>query len=123
MLLRTGKHVQTRDNEIKVGGRLYLPMKVTLKRVLVLIASLWVLLCLLLIQLLFGDRLFPKAQVVVSMHVGPCVGREEGGGPPHFACFFLIPLPSTCLVDQYTVSMYVCTLCLCVAALMRPAVV
>ena len=44
-------------------------MKLTLKRALVAVATVWVLLCLLLIQLLFGERLFPRAQVVVSLHI------------------------------------------------------
>lgn len=52
-------------------------MKITLKRALVVIATVWVFLCLLLIQLLFGERLFPRAQVVVSADRDVCGGERQ----------------------------------------------
>lgn len=58
-------------------------MKITLKRALVAIAAVWVFLCLLLIQLLFGEKLFPRAEVVVSLHVVRVLRLRGNGGPHH----------------------------------------
>ena len=76
-------------------------MKLTLKRTLVVIATVWIFLCLLLIQLLFGERLFPRAQVVVSADRDVRGGGGGGGeGGPQarswFADHFIVRLSQSC---------------------------